>query len=42
MLEGDEEELKRQREKFNEIDDWGLEFEDVLIEEEGSSQAGYR
>lgn len=42
LLEGDEEELKRQREKFNEIDDWGLEFEDVLIEEEGSSQAGYR
>jgi hypothetical protein len=43
LLDQDEdEELKRQREKFDEIDGWGLEFEDVAVEEDGSSQAGYR
>jgi hypothetical protein len=38
----EDEQLRKVREKFEEIDEWGLEFEDVLVEEEGSSQAGYR
>ena len=38
--DGDDE-LRRVRAKFEEIDGWGLEFEDVEVQD-GSSQLGYR